>query len=529
MSTPAPEENPDVILMLEGTYPYVLGGVSSWVDQIIKGLPEFKFGLFFLGSKKELATKQLYKVPSNVVSVTEVFLHDRLPETEMKPGRPPAEIRSRIYEKLGEFYLAELLTVRLDAFWGLLKALDEAGDSFTFGNLLHDRESWEVLRAVYDKFCPEESFIDFFWTVRFVHLPLWLIWKSHKRMPRAQLYHSISTGYAGFVGAIAARMAGVPYLITEHGIYTKERLAEISQAEWIYENDSLEVDYQGGLGKLKQIWMSMFAFIGNCAYDTADQLVTLYEGNTLLQIEYGAAPEKLKIIPNGIDPSKFNDIYDQQMKRWATLPEKKYVGFIGRVVPIKDVKTLIRAARLVIERMPEVEFLIAGPYSEDPGYFDECQKIAKLLNIDANVHFMGMQKIMEVLPKMDVMVLTSISEGLPLVSLEAMAAGLPQVSTDVGACRELIFGRTPADKALGRAGRLTKILSPAETASALIALLKDPEQVRKCGAAGRKRAEQFYSMKMMLDAYRDLYRTYVPEAGPSASAAAKTAKPEVMA
>lgn len=313
---------------------------------------------------------------------------------------------------------------------------------------------------------------------------------------------------------MGAKLHEIPYLITEHGIYTKERLAEISQAGWIYENESLYVDYEGGLGKLKQLWMAMFGFLGHCAYDTGDQIVTLYEGNTFLQIEHGAEPDKLRIIPNGIEPSKFDAIYEGQMARWQTAPARKYVGFIGRVVPIKDVKTLIRAARLVIERMPEVEFLIAGPYSEDPTYFDECQKIAKLLKIDSQVHFLGMQKIMEVLPKMDVMVLTSISEGLPLVSLEAMAAGLPQVSTDVGACRELIFGRVPEDKALGRAGRLTKILSPAETASALLALLNNPALIRRCGEAGRKRAENFYSMKMMLDSYRELYDSYLrPRAG----------------
>jgi glycosyltransferase involved in cell wall biosynthesis len=184
----------------------------------------------------------------------------------------------------------------------------------------------------------------------------------------------------------------------------------------------------------------------------------------------------------------------------------KYVGFVGRVVPIKDVKTLLRAARLVCEKCPEVQFLIAGPYAEDPGYFEECQKIVKLLVIEDKVHFLGMSKLMEVLPRMDVMVLTSISEGLPLVVLEAFAAGMPVVSTDVGACRELIFGRTAEDKALGRAGRLTKILAPQETAQALITILRSPKLWRQLGEAGRKRTENHYSMTSMLEAYRQLYR-----------------------
>ena len=96
MSTSSSQEEPDVVLMLEGTYPYVLGGVSSWVDQIIKGLPELKFGLFFLGSKKDSSTKQLYKVPSNVVSTTEVYLHDRLSEKELRPGKVSSRLRALI-------------------------------------------------------------------------------------------------------------------------------------------------------------------------------------------------------------------------------------------------------------------------------------------------------------------------------------------------------------------------------------------------------------------------------------------------
>ncbi len=450
----------DVGLVLEGTYPYVMGGVSAWVDQIIRGLPDVTFALFYIGSKRDLSNKQHYKLPDNVVSLSECYLHERLSRREQRPKRTPIELRAMIYQTLKGFYLAESHDERVDQFWTLLDGLNEAGNKFRFGNLLRNREAWEILHDAYDRFAPDESFIDFFWTVRFLHLPLWNLWQARHQMPPARMYHSVSAGYAGLIGAIAARHHQVPYVITEHGIYTKERIAEISQADWIFETDRTHINYTEGLGKLKRLWINLFMFLGQTAYETAEKIVTLYEGNAHTQIEFGASPPKIEIIPNGIDPSKFDEIYHEQMKRWTRSPEKKYVGFIGRVVPIKDVKTLLRAARSVCERMPEVEFLIAGPYAEDPIYFEECQKIVQLLHIDKKVHFLGMQKIMEVLPKMDVLVLTSISEGLPLVILEGMAAGKPIVATDVGACRELIFGRSSADRALGRSGRITKIMSP---------------------------------------------------------------------
>lgn len=505
METKPANQIADVCLMLEGTYPYVLGGVSSWVDQIIKGLPEVTFALFFIGSKKELSQKQLYQLPPNVISLTEVYLHDKLPDAELRPVKSSSDAREKVYARMADFYLSAG-EERMPHFWNLLDALEAAEGEITFGNLLHDRESWDILEQVYDSFAPDESFIDFFWTVRFLHLPLWALWKHQGKIPKARVYHTISCGYAGFMAAVAARKFHTPMLLTEHGIYTKERIAEISQADWIYEMESNQINFNEGLGRLKQMWIGLFLFLGKIAYDSSESIITLFEGNALTQIEFGADGKKIEIIPNGIDPSKFDAIYKQQMERWQSSPPVKSIGFIGRVVPIKDVKTLLRAARLVCEKIPEAQFLIAGPYAEDPNYFDECQKIVKLLEIEDKVHFMGMQKIMEVLPRMDLLVLTSISEGLPLVVLEGMAAGLPNVCTDVGACRELIFGRTPPDRALGRAGLLTKILSPQETAAALVNILQQPELLRSMGAAGRKRADNHYSMTSMLQSYRNLYR-----------------------
>lgn len=503
----------DVGLLLEGTYPYVLGGVSAWVDQIIRGMPDVTFSIFYIGAKHDPDAPKHYQLPPNVIRLEEVYLHENLTRKEQKPARLPLELRAAFYRQLSNFYLSKDDKSRLDHFWTLLDGLNEVRGKFRFGNLLRDREVWEILHDAYQRFCPEESFIDFFWTARFLHLPLWNLWQGIDRVPPAKMYHSVSAGYAGFVGGIAARHRRVPYILTEHGIYTKERIAEISQADWIYEPDRYRINYSEGLGKLKQMWINTFLFVGHVAYQTADQILTLYEGNANTQVEFGADPDKIEIIPNGMEPSRFDDIYAQHIERWQTDPEKKYVGFIGRVVPIKDVKTLLRAARIVCDKMPNVEFLIAGPYAEDPVYFDECQKIVKMLHIEDKVNFMGRQQIMDVLPTMDCIVLTSISEGLPLVILEGFACGKPVVATDVGACRELLFGRTIEDKQLGRAGRITKIMSSAETANALISILENPETMLRMAKAARERTERFYTMKQMLDAYRKLYKGKRVEAG----------------
>jgi glycosyltransferase involved in cell wall biosynthesis len=105
-----------------------------------------------------------------------------------------------------------------------------------------------------------------------------------------------------------------------------------------------------------------------------------------------------------------------------------------------------------------------------------------------------------------VVVLTSFSEGQPLVMLEAYASGVPVVATDVGACREMIEGRTDEDRRLGPSGFVTRVATPKETASALVKLARDGELRRRMGAAGRKRVTAYYQKRDMLAAYRAVYR-----------------------
>ncbi len=513
-ATPPPSPAPaarlaDVCLILEGTYPYVQGGVSSWVHQIVTELSEVTFALFFLGSNREQTVKKRYTPPPNVISLTEVFLFERLPPEEMVPQRLPAAERAAFYTALRTFYLAPAQRDPMGAFWAVIDALDaieQRGRRVTFGNLLRDEEAWGLLTEACQRFAPDESFIDFFWAVRFVHLPVWTALLARRQIPAARLYHSVSTGYAGLLGAIAARHQGVPYLITEHGIYTKERIAEISQATWIYDPPSRYFDVGEGMGAFKQLWIDLFMFLGEVSYAGAERIVSLFEGNTYLQIEFGAEARRLEVIPNGIDPAKFDAACTQRRTRLtAGLGPEIVVGFIGRVVPIKDVKTLIRAARTIVAREPRAIFHIIGPTEEDPDYFDECKQMVSLMGLEKKVLFLGPQNVREILSGLDVCLLTSISEGLPLIILEAFAAGVPCVATDVGACRELIFGRTLEDKAIGRAGLLTKICSPLDTADAVLRVVSSAENLLTMGQAGRTRAERHYRQTEIMGKYRTFY------------------------
>jgi glycosyltransferase involved in cell wall biosynthesis len=149
---------------------------------------------------------------------------------------------------------------------------------------------------------------------------------------------------------------------------------------------------------------------------------------------------------------------------------------------------------------------VIGPTSEDEPYARECRELARALGLEGKLRFLGFQRPEEMLPKLGLLVLTSISEALPLVVLEAFASGLPVVATDVGACRELVMGRGPEDRDLGAAGSIVPIADPEATAQAALALLNDEDRWSRAQAAGIARVERFYTRAQMLESYRALYR-----------------------
>lgn len=110
------------------------------------------------------------------------------------------------------------------------------------------------------------------------------------------------------------------------------------------------------------------------------------------------------------------------------------------------------------------------------------------------------------MPRLGVLVLTSISEAQPLVILEAWSAGTPVVSSDVGSCREMIEGASEEDRALGRAGEVVSIADPQATASAVLRLLGSPQHWQQAQAVGLTRVERYYSDELMFERYRQLYR-----------------------
>jgi polysaccharide biosynthesis protein PelF len=490
----SPGATADVCLIVEGAYPFVAGGVSSWMHDLILAQSHLTFELVVL-SADDRPRESRFVLPPNVVRMSVVALQrdERRVTSGPDAWRLAAEIEealTRLFEGGGLAEFRELLTVVRDHDAGATRAA-----------LLNSEAAFSLIERMYERSVAGSSFLNYFWSWRALAGGLFSVLLAP--LPRAKVYHAISTGYAGIFMARAVLETGRPGLLTEHGIYTNERRVEIAMADWLGDElpDSLELEGRP-LG-LRDVWINAFTGYARTCYEACSRITTLYAGNQVLQVRDGAPADRLVIIPNGVDYDGFSCLVQDPTPRAPT------VALIGRVVPIKDVKTYIRAAALLREIVPDVRALILGPTEEDPGYVEECREMVAHLGLERTVEFCGRVKLRDFLGKIDAIALTSISEAQPLVLLEAGAAGVPSVATDVGSCREILLGRADEDPAFGPGGFVTPLSNPLATAQGLASLLLDGDLRRACGEAIRRRTERYYNKRFVDGLYGDLYAEHL--------------------
>ncbi|MDQ3059342.1 MAG: GT4 family glycosyltransferase PelF [Pseudomonadota bacterium] len=490
----------DITLLLEGSYPFVRGGVSSWVHQLIEGLPEFRFALVYLGAERPTREEVRYALPPNVCSLQCHYLMEGA-----KSSPPSARTGEPAYfaasAKLHDWFRnpqgapdSELLA----------QVVLQNGQSGTqcMQDFFHSQAAWAQITDSYSRHCPDASFHSYFWAVRNMHTPLMKLAAIARTVAPSRIFHSVSTGYAGLLGAMLRQQTGQPLLLTEHGIYTKERKIELQSLFLREQQGWFKSLPEAGMEHYDLMWMRLFEGIGRLVYAQADPIIALYEQNRQRQIRDGAAAARTRIIPNGVDVARFAPLRARRADKTPLV-----LGLVGRIVPIKDIKTFIRAIGVLSVQLPEVQGWLIGPEEEDPAYVQECKALVRSLGLEDRIRFLGFQKVEDVLPQLGLLVLTSISEAFPLAILESHASGLPVLATDVGACRDLIEGREPADWTLGLAGEVVPIVDHAALAHAAFGLLTQPLRWRAAQQAGIARVERYYQQSRVIDSYRDIYHS----------------------
>jgi len=185
---------------------------------------------------------------------------------------------------------------------------------------------------------------------------------------------------------------------------------------------------------------------------------------------------KISVISNAIEAAAFADRASARARLGAiagrTLPGP-VIGTLARLVPVKDLGTLLRAAREVVDRIPGALFIIGGEGPARAG----LERLRDELRLRESVLLPGSLRGREVLAGLDLAVLTSLEEGSPNFILEAMAAGIPAVSTEVG--------EIPALLGHGERGWLVPPASPCRTAMAIVEALENPLELRLRAARAR--------------------------------------------
>ncbi|MGS0743494.1 GT4 family glycosyltransferase PelF [Glaciimonas sp. GG7] len=498
-NTPPRAASADIALLLEGTFPYVRGGVSSWVDQMIRAFPQYTFACIFVGSREQDYGEMAYVLPPNVVHLEVHYLYS----FNAEPSVVSSEGSAEVFDKMASLHDAlRNPAMREQASKALRESMQQFGDDGTLSEsqFLYSRKSWEYITQQYRQYCTDPSFTDYFWTVRLMHKPLWQMMRIANNMIDVKLYHTVSTGYAGFLGAMLHHKTNRPLITSEHGIYTKERKIDLFQNQWIQDNRSVFEKDISQVSYFRNLWVRFFETLGHVCYDASTQIVALFEGNRLRQVIDGAPAIKTMTIPNGVDLTRL-----APLRAWRPATPPKVLCLMGRVVPIKDIKTFIRAMLTVTRDMPEAQGWIAGPEDEDKEYAAECKNLVESLGLTDKVHFLGYQNIKDLLPQCGVLILSSISEALPLVVLEGFAAGVPSITTDVGSCRQLIYGAEGEDAALGAAGAVVRIADPIALATEALKLLRDADRWHAAQRAGIARVEKYYTQNIMVDSYHALY------------------------
>jgi polysaccharide biosynthesis protein PelF len=490
----------DIILIAEGTYPFERGGVASWIYDIISNMPDYKFGIIFLGAFEGQYNDYAYPISPNVVHLQIVYLFGESSEEEMGSR---AKNNHFDFERIAKLH--EVFKNSHGCPKGLVESIEDIGrliesDGFDYYQFLRSEDAWNFITEQYSKYSTNPSFINYFWNIRNMHAPLWIIGEAIEKAPKAKVIHTISTGYAGLLAAMLNQRFDYPLILSEHGIYTKERNIELLQSTILIGVDML-VSSRKTFTYQHELWLKFFDSLARMCYHYADLIVSLYSGAQKQQIFAGADKNKARVIPNGIDINLYLPV-----RRASDLPIPKVVCFVGRFVRIKDIKTFIRSVSLMIAEDNTIEAWIRMVGGGDKDYLDECMDYISQMDLTGKIIFIEDTHMPQILSKIGLLILSSISEGMPLVLLESMAAGIPVIATDVGACREIIEGRDSVDKSIGRCGEIVSIADANMLASAAVKFLNDEALWRSAHRACIERVEKYYNQPTMIKLYKEIYQ-----------------------
>jgi glycosyltransferase involved in cell wall biosynthesis len=503
-----------VLLITEGTYPFHFGGVSTWCRNLITGLPTVDFHILALVANPDL--KPLFELPGNASALTTIPIwgvhgaletSERLRLADLRRARHTADqqtIADGLARPLGELVKA-LLSPAADPF----ALADQVNALYEFF-LIHDFDSSMRSAPAWEAFTTagQRSFPAAVQAAGYGSAPIGasdvvtgLHWLYHWLLPLSRPLPEVDVAHATMAGecilpAIASKLHhGAGLVFSQHGVHLREAYLR-------------EAADDGSLF-LKLLKIGFARRTSEMAYAIADQISTCCDYNKRWAPENSSS--RVQTIHYGLDAIPANG---------AQPPADRgpVITWLGRIDPLKDIETLLRAAAIVVEQRGDAVFRLYGSAAPDSGgYRDKLLALRHELGLDTAVELAGYTSDpQQAYGDSEIVVLTSISEGFPYATLEAMGAGKPVVATAVGGLPEQ----------LGDWGVLVEPQNPKALAAALIDLIDDPSEQARLGAGARERVRATFNLAqknaLHLQAYAAAARGNATQAPSSSFDAAHT-------
>lgn len=471
----------NIALLSEGTYPQAHGGVSVWCDQLIGGLPEYTFQVYAItGTAQE---RSVWTLPPNVSQLVTVPLWGPQAARRDRWG-------ARRFRDVYAAFLEALFSERGDAVVGFSEALRDlrryargadlrgAMQSRTAVQML--LEAWRggstanVIQRRQGSLIIEPTIHDA------LQGSLWLahiLGPLAVPVPRADVTHAVSNGLAALIALSSKWEAGTPFILTEHGVYLRERYLASQNSQFT--------------PALKSLLLRFYDLLTSAAYRAADLITPGSQYNQRWEVRQGADPSRIRPVYNGINPAIFAPTPSD------VEPDSPTISWLGRVDPLKDLETLIRAFGVVKSQLPGAKLRMFGATPKgNEGYAQHCQNLIQDLRLQDAAVFEGrVGEVKTAYQAGHVVALTSISEGFPYTVIEAMASGRATVCTDVGGVGE----------AVGTAGLVVPPRDPEAFGRACLHLLNDTKLRVQMGRDARMRVLSQFTLNSFLDVYRQLY------------------------
>ncbi|MEE1755164.1 GT4 family glycosyltransferase PelF [Streptomyces sp. SP18CS02] len=479
-----PSSGRHVTMLTEGTYPHVHGGVSTWCDQLVRGMPEVDFQVLALtGSGREPVT---WELPPNVYRHTSFPLWGPTP----RRGRPLFGRERRRFTDLYERFLLSVLDPGAGCHFGeSLYALAALARDGRLSTAMRSESAVRSLMWIWTQ--PHLSTAAARPTVHDALTATDLLEHALRpltaRIPDDGVAHAVSSGLATLPALAAQHFEGVPFLLTEHGIYLRERyLGYRTEAQpW----------------PVKALMLGFYRELNSLGYRKADLITPCNQYNRRWEERGGAPADRIRTVYNGVDPHAFPLAGPE--------PAVPTLSWAGRIDPIKDLETLIRAYAIARAELPELRLrLFGGVPAGGEDYRTRLEKLAAELGVTDGISYEGrVSDVARAYAAGSVVMLSSISEGFPFSLIEAMSCGRATVSTDVGGVRE----------AVGDTGLVVPPREPAVMAEAATTLLRDAERRAELGRRARQRVVDQFTLRRSVDGFRRIYLELagVPEPEPA--------------